>query len=86
MLAANDRAPLDAAIAAHVKPLVDPTRTSVGVGESYVGEAAFRQGYYRTYLLRARVEMTGDYISDARASFDQAAVGGGKPIVSYNFV
>jgi preprotein translocase subunit SecD len=84
VIAANDRAQLDAVIAAKVKPLVDPAKNAIGVGESFVGEAAFRRSYYRTFLMRSRVELTGDYIADARASFDQAAVGGGKPIVTFS--
>jgi preprotein translocase subunit SecD len=84
VVAANDRTQLEKVIAEKVKPLLDPAKTAVGVGESFVGEGAFRKGYYRTFLLRARVELTGDYIADARASFDQAAIGGGKPIVTFS--
>jgi len=84
IVAANDRAQLDKVIAERVKPLIDPTKDAVGVGENYVGEGALRQGYYRTFLMRSKVELTGDYISDARASFDQAAIGGGKPIVTFS--
>ncbi len=83
VVAANDRTQLDKVIADKVKPLVDAAKNTIGVGESFVGEGAFRKGYYRTFLMRSKVEMTGDYIADARASFDQAAIGGGKPIVTF---
>src|SRR5512133_4191415 len=84
VIAAADRAQLDKLIAEKVKPLVDPARNAVGVGESFVGEGPFRRGYYRTFLMRSKVELTGDYIADARASFDQGAIGGGKPIVTFS--
>jgi preprotein translocase subunit SecD len=84
VVAGNDRAQLDKVIAEKVKPLVDPSKNAIGVGESFVGEGAFRKGYYRTFLMRSKVELTGDYIADARASFDQAAIGGGKPIVTFS--
>jgi preprotein translocase subunit SecD len=83
VVAAADRAQLDKVIAEKVKPLIDPSKQAIGVGESFVGEGAFRKGYHRTFLMRSRVEMTGDYIADARASFDQGAIGGGKPIVTF---
>src|SRR5574341_513372 len=81
---AKDREQIDALIAEKVKPLVDPTKNAIGVGEEFRGEGGFRQSYYRTYLMRSRVELTGDYIADATASFDTAALGGGKPIVTFS--
>ncbi|HSN13572.1 MAG TPA: protein translocase subunit SecD, partial [Anaeromyxobacteraceae bacterium] len=83
VVAGNDRTQLDKVIAEKVKPLVDPATNAVGVGLNFVGEGPFRRGYYRTFLMRSKVELTGDYIADARASFDQAAIGGGKPIVTF---
>ncbi|MGB8929716.1 MAG: protein translocase subunit SecD [Anaeromyxobacteraceae bacterium] len=84
VVAANDRAQLDKVVAERVKPLVDPSKNSIGVGASFVGEGPFRRGYYRTFLMRSKVELTGDYIADARAGFDQAAIGGGKPLVTFS--
>jgi preprotein translocase subunit SecD len=83
VIAAADRTQLDKLIAEKVNPLLDPSKNAVGVGESSVGEGAFRKSYHRTFLMRSRVELTGDYIADARASFDQGAIGGGKPIVTF---
>jgi preprotein translocase subunit SecD len=84
IVAANDRTQIDKVIAEKVKPLIDPAKDAVGVGETFLGEGAFRKGFYRTYLMRAKVELTGDYIANASASFDQAAIGGGKPIVTFS--
>jgi preprotein translocase subunit SecD len=42
-----------------------------------------RQSYYRSYLLRAKTELTGDYIADARASVDNSGPGSGKPVVVF---
>ena len=40
---------------------------------------------YRTYLLKSKVELTGDYVVDARALMDQSPGAGGKPYVSLTF-
>jgi preprotein translocase subunit SecD len=42
-----------------------------------------KERYYRTYLLRAKTELTGDYISDARPSTDQSQAGGNRPVVVF---
>jgi len=81
---ANNRAELEKAIKAKVAPLIDPTKNVIGIGEvTSTGESGFRQTWYRTYLLRAKTELTGDYISDARASVDQSGAGQGKPVVLF---
>jgi preprotein translocase subunit SecD len=38
--------------------------------------------YYHTYLLKAKTELTGDYISDARPSVDSSK-GAGEPVVTH---
>lgn len=83
IVATNDRAQLERAIVEKLNPLLDPSKHVIGVGEEFRGEVGLRVRYYRTYLLRSKVELTGDYIADARASYDQAAIGGGKPIVTF---
>lgn len=40
---------------------------------------------YRTYLLRAKVELTGDKLTDARPLLDQSPLGGGRPYVGLTF-
>ncbi len=83
LLAAGKRPELEALVAAKAAPLLDPARNAVGVGEVTVGEEGFRQTYYRSYLLRAKTELTGDYIADARASVDNSGPGSGRPVVVF---
>lgn len=40
---------------------------------------------YRSYLLKSRVEMTGDKLTDARVAVEQGGLGGGRPFVSISF-
>jgi len=40
---------------------------------------------YRTYVLRSKVEVSGDKLTDARVSLDQSGLGGGRPFVSLSF-
>jgi preprotein translocase subunit SecD len=83
LVAANKRTELDAAIAGKLNPLIEAGKNSIGIGEVTVGQDVIRQTYYRTYLLRSKTELTGDYIADARASVDNSAPGGGKPVVTF---
>ncbi len=80
-LAASTIAQLDAAIDKYAKPLIDREH-EIGIGEATVGQGPVRERYYRTYLLRAKTELTGDYISDARASIDNSQ-GAGRPVVVF---
>jgi len=41
-----------------------------------------KERFYRSYLLNAKTELTGDYISDARASMDNSQ-GAGRPVVVF---
>jgi preprotein translocase subunit SecD len=83
LVAAGKRAELEAVIAAKLLPLLQAGKNSVGIGEVVVGRDMVRQTYYRTFLMRSKTELTGDYIADARASVDNSAPGGGKPVVSF---
>ncbi len=80
-LAANNRIELDAAVQKHVSAKLDHDH-EVGVGEGTVGQGPVRERYYRTYLLHAKTELTGDYIADARAAVDNSQ-GAGKPVVVF---
>lgn len=40
---------------------------------------------YRTYLLRSKVEITGDKLTDARVAANQGGLGGSQPYVSLSF-
>jgi preprotein translocase subunit SecD len=81
-IAANTRTELEAAIEKHAKPKLQPEQ-EIGVGESESGRGVLTQSFYRTYLLRSKTELTGDYIVDARAAVDSSQAGGQKPVVVF---
>lgn len=86
LLAANTRGELEKLIEAKVSPLLDPSKNAVGIGETSVstGQGAFQARYYRTYLLRAKTELTGDYIADAGVSVDNSdPLRQGRPVVTF---
>ncbi len=83
MAVAGKRSELEAIIAQKVNPLLDPAKNVAGIGETPVGVGVERRTFYRTYLMRAKTELTGDYLADARASFDNSGPGGGKPVVTF---
>ncbi len=83
MAVAEKRAELEALIAGQIAPLIDASKNVIGIGEGEVSDGVVRQAYYRTYLLRAKTELTGDYIADARASVDNSGPGQGKPVVTF---
>jgi len=80
-LAANNRNQLTAAVDEYAKPLLQPGQ-EIGVGEATVGSGVVKEHYYRTYLLHSKTELTGDYISDARAAMDNSQ-GAGRPVVVF---
>jgi hypothetical protein len=69
MVAANTRTELEKVIAEKLNPLLDPQKNVVGIGEGQVGQGPIKTTYYRTYLLRAKTELTGDYIAAADGRF-----------------
>jgi preprotein translocase subunit SecD len=79
--AASKRTDLEAAIAKVLKPRISREQ-DVGIGEVVVGQGPIKERYYRTFLLRARTELTGDYIADARAGVDSSK-GAGEPVVIF---
>jgi preprotein translocase subunit SecD len=84
MVVASTRPELERIIREKLNPILDPQRNVIGIGEGQIGEGPVRSTYYRTYLLRAKTELTGDYIADARAGVDQS--GGlqqGRPLVLF---
>jgi preprotein translocase subunit SecD len=86
MLAANSRAELEKLIQEKANPLLDPQKNVVGIGEQVVtaGQGAFGARYYRSYLLRAKTELTGDYIADAFVSQDNSdPLQRGRPVVAF---
>jgi preprotein translocase subunit SecD len=82
LVAASTRTQLENAIEKHVKPKLQPGQ-EIGIGEGSTGAGVVKERYYRTYLLHAKTELTGDYISDARAAVDNSQGGNGRPVVVF---
>ena len=80
-VAAAKRTELEAVIEKALKPRISREQ-EIGIGEVSVGQGLVKERYYRTYLLRAKTELTGDYISDARPSVDNSK-GAGDPVVAF---
>jgi preprotein translocase subunit SecD len=85
LLAANTRPELEKLIQEKAAPLLDPQKNVIGIGETTLqGEGGIPQRYYRTYLLRARTELTGDYIADAGVGVDNSdPLQSGRPVVTF---
>jgi len=86
ILAANTRGEVEKLIQEKANPLLDSQKNVVGIGEhvAATAEGAFQARYYRTYLLRAKTELTGDYIADAFVSGDNSdPLRQGRPVVAF---
>jgi preprotein translocase subunit SecD len=86
LLAANTRPEIEKLIQEKANPLLDPQKNVVAIGEpsATTGQGAFQTSYYRTYLLRAKTELTGDYIADAFVSVDNSdPLRQGRPVVAF---
>jgi preprotein translocase subunit SecD len=79
--ASSKRTDLEGAIAKVLKPRLSREQ-DVGIGEVMVGQGPLKERFYRTFLLRAKTELTGDYISDARPGVDSSK-GVGEPVVIF---
>jgi len=79
--AASRRQDIEATIDKFLKPKISREQ-EIGIGEVTVGQGPIKEHYYRTYLLHAKTELTGDYISDARPSVDSSK-GVGEPVVVF---
>jgi preprotein translocase subunit SecD len=81
---ANTRAELDAIIASKLTPLIDRKQNAIGIGDLPVGTPPLQTKVVRSYLLRAKTELTGDYISDAYAGAEQGGgLNQGRPVVLF---
>ncbi len=80
-VAASTRNALDAVVEKYATPKLQAGQ-EIGVGEGTAGAGVVKERFYRTYLLHAKTELTGDYISDARASMDNSQ-GAGRPVVVF---
>jgi preprotein translocase subunit SecD len=80
---ANTRAELEKVIAEKLNPLIDQKANTVAIGEQLVGAPPLAQTVFRTYLLRAKTELTGDYIAGADPATEQTGINQGRPIVVF---
>jgi preprotein translocase subunit SecD len=85
LLAANTRAEVEKLIKEKAAPLLDPAKNVIGIGTGTIAEqGGFARKYYRTYLLRAKTELTGDYIADAGVGVDSSdPLQQGRPVVTF---
>ena len=81
-IAANRRDQLEAAVKKYALPLISRTQ-EIGIGEGSAGQGVVKGRYYHTYLLRAKTELTGDFISDARPGVDNSR-GASEPVVTFD--
>jgi preprotein translocase subunit SecD len=81
-LVAGNREQLESAIQQQLADKLGQEH-AIGIGEETVGQGPVRQRYYRTYLMRSKTELTGDYISDARPSIDSSGPAQ-KPVVTFS--
>jgi preprotein translocase subunit SecD len=71
-LAANTRDELQRIVKQYAEPLLDPQKNVVLPGQETVRDGALAKTYFRSYLLRAKTELTGDYLADAGVAQDQS--------------
>ena len=83
MAVANVRAELEKVIDEKLQPLIDPAKDVIGIGETVIPDQVAKVSYYRTYLLRAKTELTGDYIADAGVAPDQDPIHRGNWVVTF---
>jgi preprotein translocase subunit SecD len=82
VLMANRRDQLEALVDRLARPKLSREQ-EIGVGEGQVGDALAKERYYKTYLLKSKTELTGDYIATARVGQDQGPSGGNRPVVVF---
>jgi len=80
-VAAGKRTELEGIIERSLKPRIARDQ-EIGIGEVNVGQGLVKERFYRTFLLKSKTELTGDYLSDARPSVDSSK-GAGDPVVAF---
>jgi preprotein translocase subunit SecD len=83
MAVTRTRGEMDKLVKDSVQPLVDAAKDVVGVGEEIIPNQVTPITYYRTFLLRAKTELTGDYIADAGVGQEQTGLRTGTPVVTF---
>ncbi len=79
----QDRQQLDAFMKEKIQPLLDPAKNVVLLGTEDVSRRGEKYKYERTYLLRARTELTGDYLANAEAQRDTDPMRAGQFVVLF---
>ncbi len=83
MAVANTRAEMEKLVKEKILPLVDPAKDAIGIGQVQLPNQVTPVSYYRTYLLRSKTELTGDYIADAGVSQDTQGIRAGGYVVTF---
>jgi preprotein translocase subunit SecD len=81
---ARSKKVLEAVVAEKLTPLIDPAQNVILTGRETSTEAGPQPvTYYRTYLLKAKTELTGDYLADAMVGQEQSGINAGAPLVHF---
>ncbi len=83
MAVANTLPEIEKLVKEQVQPLVDPAKNVVGIGQVQLPNQVTPVVYYRTYLLRSKTELTGDYIADAGVAQDTQGLRSGGYVVTF---
>lgn len=74
---------LKSLIAEKLNPLIDPAKNVILTGKETSTENGPPVTYYRTYLLKAKTELTGEYLADANVGQEQSGINAGTPLVFF---
>ncbi|HYD40513.1 MAG TPA: protein translocase subunit SecD [Anaeromyxobacter sp.] len=80
---AKTRDQLDKIVKEQLQPLIDPAKNALLTGTETVTRSSDRYQYERTYVLRAKTELTGDYLANADVGLDSDPMRQGEPIVRF---
>jgi preprotein translocase subunit SecD len=80
---AKNRDQLDRIVKEQLQPLVDPAKNTILTGTETVTRSSDRYQYERTYVLRAKTELTGDYLANAEVGLDSDPMRQGEFIVRF---
>jgi preprotein translocase subunit SecD len=79
----RNREALKAIVTQKLNPLLDPAKNLILTGSDVVGEQNAQVTFFRTYLLRPKTEMTGEYLADANVGQEQSGINQGSPLVLF---
>jgi preprotein translocase subunit SecD len=70
-------------IAEKLNPLIDPAKNVILTGKETNTDGAAPVSYFRTYLLKSKTELTGEYLADANVGQEQSGLNAGAPLVFF---